>query len=258
MTQLLNQVFGPSSNEECHALKERFSMLDVHETGRVKLADFYKATPEYAWQLLESEEYMKSAGSLDTSNELLGPQVIISNYITTNCLSPSAYFNVCCLNECDGIFHHLEAFIQKPFVSAEEVTRAIEGGIAASPVFSSNAPLEPRNLTAPLRQWLLELSQYHNDAIPLHGRLLGQWLHYAFPRECPFPHLSSTVMAPGALSAVSKEVETEKVHQLLQSDSAKLLPSPEAGLNMWSLEEELLEPFDTHRKWYHLLGKRTI
>merc|ERR1719316_1848610 len=65
-------------------------------------------------------------------------------------------------------------------------------------------------------------------------------------------------MAPGRWSASSKVVETEKVHQLLQSDSAKRMPSPEAGLNMWSLEEELLEPFHTHYNWYHSLGMRTI
>lgn len=26
--------------------------------------------------------------------------------------------------------------------------------------------------------------------MPLHGRLFMQWLHHAYPRECPYPHLS--------------------------------------------------------------------
>merc|ERR1719476_151630 len=29
--------------------------------------------------------------------------------------------------------------------------------------------------------------------VPLHGRLFAQWLHHAYPRECPYPHLSGTV-----------------------------------------------------------------
>lgn len=28
--------------------------------------------------------------------------------------------------------------------------------------------------------------------MPLHGRLFSQWMHHAFPRECPFPHISGT------------------------------------------------------------------
>merc|ERR1740129_2739471 len=32
----------------------------------------------------------------------------------------------------------------------------------------------------------------HRGKVPLYGRLFAQWLHHAYPRECPFPHLSGS------------------------------------------------------------------
>merc|ERR1719195_904725 len=40
---------------------------------------------------------------------------------------------------------------------------------------------------------LNEIAQHHNGQVPLHGRLFAQWMHHAYPRECPYPHLSGTV-----------------------------------------------------------------
>merc|ERR1719230_2120535 len=85
------------------------------------------------------------------------------------------------------MYMHLEAKIRLPFASAAEIQAALEGGITLAPVLSSSSPTEPRNLSAPLLARLQQISAYHNDGIPLHGRLFAQWLHYAYPRECPFP-----------------------------------------------------------------------
>merc|ERR1719323_2148050 len=46
----------------------------------------------------------------------------------------------------------------------------------------------PLPLKGTLRQQLMTISKAHNGEVPLHGRLFAQWLHYAFPRECAFPH----------------------------------------------------------------------
>merc|ERR1719473_1817861 len=99
------------ASQECSDMKERFSLIDVYETGRIKLADFYKATPEYAWQFLESEEYLAESGSLDKSSSWLSPQLIISNYMQNNCLSTSLYYSTCCPNMCDGVYQYLESHI---------------------------------------------------------------------------------------------------------------------------------------------------
>merc|ERR1719456_1391794 len=112
----------------------KLAEMDQHATGRVKLSDFYGASQGGAWQFLETSEYLGVIGALDTSSTHNGPQVLIANYITgtNNCISSTPYYNVCCLNECDGIYEHLEAQIGRSTASAAEITRAIEGGIALS------------------------------------------------------------------------------------------------------------------------------
>merc|ERR1719301_512432 len=118
--------------------------MDTYGTGRVKIADFYRSSQGGAWQFLETSEYLAAIGALDKSSEELGPQVIIPNYITgsNNCISSSLYYDVCCLNECDGIYQHLEAHIKAPTASVAQITKAIEEGITMSHLVSSTAPTE--------------------------------------------------------------------------------------------------------------------
>merc|ERR1719261_1435925 len=49
---------------------------------------------------------------------------------------------------------------------------------------------EPRNLTTQMAAQLDAVASYHGGEVPLHGRLFSQWLHYAFPHECPYPQLT--------------------------------------------------------------------
>merc|ERR1719323_3061737 len=51
----------------------------------------------------------------------------------------------------------------------------------------------PPPLTAALQQQLEQIAAAHSGEVPLHGRLFAQWLHYAFPRECAFPHKAGLV-----------------------------------------------------------------
>jgi len=50
----------------------------------------------------------------------------------------------------------------------------------------------PRNLSSSLVSRLGEISDRHGGHIPLHGRLFTQWMHHAYPLECPYPHASGT------------------------------------------------------------------
>ncbi|CAE7384478.1 unnamed protein product [Symbiodinium sp. CCMP2456] len=49
------------------------------------------------------------------------------------------------------------------------------------------------SLEGELSERLWEVAAQHSGEVPLHGRLFAQWLHHAFPRDCPFPHVSGTV-----------------------------------------------------------------
>ena len=39
-----------------------------------------------------------------------------------------------------------------------------------------------------MHERLHQIAESQGGFVPLHGRLFAEWLHYAFPRECPYPH----------------------------------------------------------------------
>merc|ERR1719373_470733 len=51
----------------------------------------------------------------------------------------------------------------------------------------------PRNLSTTLLNRLDAIAARHQGRVPLHGRLFMQWLHHAYPHECPYPHESGTI-----------------------------------------------------------------
>merc|ERR1719272_2781972 len=240
--QRISDEFGSWSSHECHEIKNKLVNMDVHETGRVKLSQFYGKSQDDGWQFNEASEYLRQLGTLDESSTLQGPQVIIPNYISgmSNCITSAPYYSICCLNECDRVFQHLEAVIPASTASTAEIIRAVE----SMPDVSS---LEARNVSAALRSRLEEIALVHGGKVALHGRLLAQWLHSVFPRDCPFPHVAGTVnpQTPMTYEEVlgqdSTTASDEEVEQFLQSAAAHLVPSPEAGAGMWNLKEHILE-----------------
>merc|ERR550514_154918 len=90
--------------------------MDPYRTGRVLLKHFYEKKRVGSWSLSESSEYLRELGALDESAPSLGPQLIISNYVTavSNCDSPSGYYSICCIHECADLLNHLEAHIEAP------------------------------------------------------------------------------------------------------------------------------------------------
>merc|ERR1719428_933890 len=113
MAERVTEEFGPWSAHECHEMKEALAQRDVHRSGRIKLADFYRKLGDGKWQFMEPSEYLRQLGALDESSPSLGPQVLIPNYITalSNCIVSAPYYAICCPNECDQIYQHLEALI---------------------------------------------------------------------------------------------------------------------------------------------------
>merc|ERR1719178_218244 len=128
MGERVSEEFGPWSDHECHDMKDLLVERDVHGSGRVKLADFYRKTQNGAWQFTEQSEYLRQLGALDESSPSLGPQVLIPNYITgmSNCITSAPYYSICCLNECDQIYQNLEASIPASTASPSEMIKAVE------------------------------------------------------------------------------------------------------------------------------------
>jgi len=151
-------------------------------SGRMKLADFYQA----GWQFRESKEYLKQLGAIDDFQGKM-PRVIIPNYINsvTNCIATSAMYSICCIDPCEELLGHLERRVAKPEASPEELVNMV----AALPSTTVKAP---RHLSVTLVKHLNEIAEGHGGRVPLHGRLFAQWLHHAYPRECPFPAVAGT------------------------------------------------------------------
>merc|ERR1719291_318631 len=80
---------------------------------------------------------------------------------------------------------HLEREIQAPHATAERIL----GLVSELP---SNSMPARRSLPSGLVRRLEEVAEHHGGVVPLHGRLFTQWMHFAYPRECSYPHASGT------------------------------------------------------------------
>jgi hypothetical protein len=162
-------------------------------------------------------------------------------------VASSAYYSVCCLDECESILGQLEQRIAAP----EEKPGVITSLISMIP--SATMP-STRSLSPWLHQRLDEVAKHHGGVVPLHGRLFAQWLHYAYPRECQFPHVSGTINpqrpedvireANATDEVISASEEEMKRHIEAAPPKKHRVPGADTDASeesaMWSLDEELV------------------
>jgi len=223
-------------------LRGVLSEMDRTSTGRVPLGDFYHASElDDRWGFRESPEYLRDLGALDESSASLGPRVIIANYAygMSNCLSSTPYYSVCCLNECEGLLQQIELKVAKPSATPAEILVGMKNLEMTS--FTVNAAELPKNLLTKLE----EIAARGNGKVSLHGRLFAQWLHYAFPHECPFPHAAGSLkprtqgelMLNGDPVLLNHEELVEHI-QRRPVKSGEMISEAEGEL--WSWDEELM------------------
>jgi len=178
--------YGRWQDQECLQLKDSLLKFENGGTGRVPLATFYEAALNGQWQFSESKSYLRQLGSLDESDEAR-PTVVIPNYVNspTNCVASSKFYSVCCINECESLLGHLERTLTAPIATPARIIDVVE----RLPSATVDAP---RKLPEKLVSRLEEIATHHGGHVPFHARLFNQWLHHAYPRECPYPHLSGT------------------------------------------------------------------
>jgi len=238
----ITQNFQSYWQGECESMKSALVDMDQHSTGRVPLANFYNTAINSDWRFGESEAYLRELGALDETSKWAGPQVIIPNYIqaTSNCIVSSAHYLVCCASECESLLGEIESAIQAPTALPSDILRLV-GGMTSQTTLDHD---EPPHLNKHLLSQLDLVARNHGGMVPLHGRLFAQWLHYVFPRECPFPYKSGSVSGATPLEYGEQYIaspEAMKKHADSATDVQVTVDKEELQwMSQWSPDEELM------------------
>merc|ERR1719436_923543 len=242
----VGERYGRWQDKECRDLKADLVSVEDRGTGRVRLADFYGSViHDGKWQFSESIDYLRQLGALDESDPA-NLRVIIPNYIVSpsNCVASSSYYSVCCLDECEDILGHLEEKLGTHAATPGEISSLV--ALLPSATVAGN-----RTLSTSLLQRLEEVAQHHGGRIPLHGRLFAQWMHQAYPRECPYPHVTGTTNPRRAAEYAAEtglEVTASQEEMWQHAEASpprrrsQVAGSEDAAedYGMWTMEEELV------------------
>merc|ERR1719203_2114486 len=130
-------------------------------------------------------ELLRRNGVLDESDPKK-PTIIVPNWVYARhrCDGPhETFYMFCCVDHCSALLESLEVSIGQP---------AARPGVIAKLVaeLETDTVVAPRNLSASLLKRLVNIAE-DGGSVSLHSRAFAQWLHYAFPNECPLP------MSPG-------------------------------------------------------------
>ena len=232
----IGERFGHFQDGECQQIKASLVKMEQPGTGRVRLSDFYKPAMGGQWQFQESVSYLRQLGCLDESDPAK-PSVIIANYVSSpsNCIASSSFYSVCCMDECEGLLSHLEQKIAAPDATSTQIVTLVSD-------LSSSSVVAPRKLSTSLLDRLGEIAAGHGGSVPLHGRLFAQWMHHAFPRECPYPHVSGTTnpQTPDEWLEATGEETTATTEEMSVHVDTVHPPEQEVAPLPWHPEEELL------------------
>jgi len=246
--ELVSEKMGHRVDEgACQDIEDRLVALqDSIGSGRVRLSDFYSSHLEGEhFEFNERPEYLRQLGVLDESDPS-APRIMIPNYLTMagNCFNVSSYYDLCCIDLCEDLMDALERHIKAPQASPSEIVTILNS------TESAYVPVG-RTLSESLMKKLSEVAEAHSGQVPLHGRLFAQWMHFAYPNECPYPHLSGTTK-PVSEAQWLAETGTPPIATQDQMHSIINMPpsthgvtgcdnSEEEGMCMWAPEEELVD-----------------
>jgi hypothetical protein len=246
LAQRAVEEMGPWLDRECKKMEEPLVKMDPQETGRVRLFDFYSDAGDGAF--VESKAYLRQLGALDESSASLGPQVIIPNYMqgANNCIGLGKYYSLCCMNECEGMQRQLEEHIGRPSAPVAEIASSIQTlfGLDVDRYVAHELDESDPRRNATLLNDLHRVAGIDGGEVHLQGRLFAQWLHFTFPRSCPFPYASGALKqeTQDEFGADAARVSDEELKfSFLKKKRANKRhdePSGQAGANMWDMHEE--------------------
>merc|ERR1719321_1880720 len=126
--------------------------------------------------------------------------------------------------------NELEHKIQAPKASPERLLGLI-GNLSSSTVDA------PRTFPSALKEKLYDVASHHEGEVPLHGRFFAQWLHFAFPNECPYPQIteSAAVLTPSQWMDEKATASQEERQQHIEANTATMTEAEEDPfMSQWS------------------------
>jgi len=241
--------FGSYLQMQCHSMTEKLAELDTGKTGRVPISKFYQAALGGEWRFSESLTYLEQQGALDNSSSWQGPRVIIANYVEamSNCFVTQDHYSVCCQSQCEGYLDALEVAVGAPSATPELLQ------VLVGDLLSAESDAESK-LSTTLRAQLRSIVDVRTGKVWLHGRLFAQWLHFVFPYDCPFPHLTGKAKAMTPLefgpNSIAKRLDMVSLAKLADRRRQKNATHGEDWMTLWSHEEELVaEDVYLHAPW---------
>lgn len=189
MARELTLGYGKWQNSECMQMKATLVDLaamsaSTNGSGKVLYRNFHEQPKHPSFQFTETLDYLRKYGVLEEP-ENGEPLVRIANYLLapSNCIASSKHYSVCCLNECEAVTSDLELRVQAPVWPAARLLETV----GSTP---SSSMAAPRSLPSALAKELDAIAASHDGAVPLHSAEFREWLHGAFPNECPLPTAS--------------------------------------------------------------------
>merc|ERR1719486_533973 len=233
-------------------MKDALVSMDSHHTGRVPLSMFYNTAVNTDWRFGESESYLRELGALDESSSITGPQVIIPNYIqaTSNCIVSTSHYLVCCQNECEEILGEIELALASPTASPKEILAFVANMTSRGSIEDDESDESPQ-LKGELTEQLELIANMQGGVVPLHGRLFSQWLHYVFPRQCPFPHKLGLTSSVTPIQygedyvATDSDMKKHAVNASKASIPISVNKDELQWMSQWSPDEELIVDYSS-------------
>lgn len=249
----ITKSFSSFWESECASMKSQLVDMDTLGTGRVSLSKFYGTGLDADWRFGESENYLRELGALDETSRWKGKQVIIPNYMqaASNCIVSTPHYLVCCANECESLLGEIEEAIGASVALPSQILAVVGNMTSQTTLDDDSPPMIKGSLTAQLE----DIGRKNGGVVPLHGRLFAQWLHYSFPRECPFPHkmgtASSSTPTEFGESYLAQKEDMERHAESNQEIPASFHETEGEWMSQWSAEEELMVEYSglLHAPW---------
>jgi len=163
--------------KDCLRAKQELVAKPSHKQGRVQLSDLSQSEASGRRDrnrllFTETADDFKKLGVLSPDSD---KELIIPNFINSQsmCLSTASFYTACCVNECEGLLSQLEKEVAAPVSEPAQLARLV-------------ATLPGAGIAALLLEEIPGLVD-GSGMVPLHSRTFADWMHRAFPMECPAP-----------------------------------------------------------------------